>query len=366
METTVLDVEELRGAIRERLADGDLQAVRRGGEEGGGFERALWSELGELGWLGLSLPEEYGGLGMGFAEEAVLHEELGRHLTRLPVLPTLLAAHAIASAGTAAQKAELLPPIAEARCAASIALPFGRHPRSLPRVGADGSIGGSVAHVLYADSVDMLLLPVVEANGAIALCRVRRDAPGVSVRRDPAIDLTRDLGTVTLDRVKPASDAWLRPSPRQWSDLADLAAAALACDAMGAAQHILERTVEYMCTRVQFDRPIGSFQALKHRAASWKILQEAAGALARHAAGLIAGDSPERAAAASEAKFYACDAFAAIAGDAVQLHGGIGFTWEHECHLFLKRAKLSQVLFGTSTEHKERAAERLFQTGLPA
>jgi alkylation response protein AidB-like acyl-CoA dehydrogenase len=330
--------------------------VRKGGEEGGGFDRALWSELAGLGWLGLSVPEEHGGLGMGFGEEAVLHEELGRHLTRLPVLSTLLAVHAIAAAGTPAQKEELLPAIAEGRIAASIALPFGRHARSLPRLAPDGTVSGSVPHVLYADSVDLVLVPVVEADGSLALCRIGPDTPGVSVRRDRAIDLTRDLGTVSLDGVKVPAGAWLRPSTQQWSDLVDRAAAALACDSMGGAAHILERTVDYMCTRIQFDRPIGSFQALKHRAASWKILQEAASSLARHAAGLIATGSPARAGTSSQARFYACDAFAAIAGDAVQLHGGIGFTWEHECHLFLKRAKLSQVLFGTSTEHKERAA----------
>ena len=134
----------------------------------------------------------------------------------------------------------------------------------------------------------------------------------------------------------------------------------LACDAVGGAAALLELTVDYLKVREQFGRPIGSFQALKHRAADWKVKIEATAALARHAGALLSAGSADASAAASSAKAYAVDTYAAFCGDAVQLHGGMGFTWEHPCHVFLKRAKLSQQLYGSSTAHKERAARFAF------
>jgi alkylation response protein AidB-like acyl-CoA dehydrogenase len=178
----------------------------------------------------------------------------------------------------------------------------------------------------------------------------------VTVTPRPTMDRTRSLCDVVFDDVEIAPEQVLNVTPAHWGELLDHASVALACDSIGGATHILEKTVEYLRTRVQFNRAIGSFQALKHRCATWKILQEAASALTSNAAQMLAADAEQRASSASSAKFYACDAYAAIAGDAVQLHGGIGFTWEHDCHLFLKRAKLNQVLFGSAIEHRERVA----------
>jgi alkylation response protein AidB-like acyl-CoA dehydrogenase len=361
VESIDLDLEELRDSIRKRLSDdGDLQSVRKAAEHGGGINRELWADVAALGWLGLPVPEEYGGLAQSAVALGVLYEELGRHLSRLPVMSTLLAAQALASGGTAEQKALWLPQICSGALIAAIGLDPARKGAGLPVLDEHGVLDGVVRHVLFADSADALFLPLRDTHGKIGLAIVHPTQQGVAIERRAAIDLTRDLCSVTLRGVRIAGGQRIDLSAQQWDDLDNAASLALACDSVGGALHILERTVDYLCTRVQFDRPIGSFQALKHRAASWKILQEAASALARQAGATIAANEPLRASTASGAKFYACDAYAAIAGDAIQLHGGIGFTWEHECHLFFKRAKLNQVLFGDTVFHKERVAQLAF------
>ncbi|MBP7337398.1 acyl-CoA dehydrogenase family protein [Niveispirillum sp.] len=358
-EDLTIDIAELRDNVRQVLAGrSNLQAVRAMAEAGGGIDRALWAEMAGLGWMGLAVAEDQGGLGLGLGELAVLYDGLGRHLARVPFLSTMLAAQALERAGDAAQKQRWLPAIAAGELAVSMVLPEGPE---LPALAADGTLTGVADHMPFADGAGLLAVPVrLAGGGQTALALLPPGEAGISITRKAAIDLTRDLCAVRIDGVRVAADRLLPLTSAQWEGLRDHACVALACDAMGGALHILERTADYMSTRVQFDRPIGSFQALKHRAATWKIWQEAATALAFNAAAQVAAGLPDAGAAASAAKFYACDAYAAIAGDAVQLHGGIGFTWEHECHLFLKRAKLNQALFGGSAFHKDRVAGLLF------
>lgn len=350
--------EELRGLAREFLqAECDFAAVRRLVQQPGNRGDALWSKIAELGWLGLGIEELHGGLGLGVAELCVLGEELGRALVPLPVGATLLAAQAIGIAGNAAQKARWLPPLAAGSRRATMALPAAGSTAALD---ARGKLQGKVECVLDADRVDDFLLPVRDPRGRWCLAVVEGKTAGVHVVPRPAIDLTRTLGDVVLTGVDLGPDALLTLADPEWTALINCAAVFTACDAVGGATHILERTVAYLGTRIQFDRPIGSFQALKHRAATWKILIESVTALTRHAAALGGTQDTESAAAASSAKFSACDAYIAIAGDAVQLHGGIGFTWDHECHLFLKRAHLDAVLHGHSRQHRERVAALVF------
>jgi alkylation response protein AidB-like acyl-CoA dehydrogenase len=204
--------------------------------------------------------------------------------------------------------------------------------------------------------VDELVLPVRGADSALSLAILAREEQGVEVETHDIIDLTRTLGEVRLTGVQVPPE---RIFPLA-AGLLDHAAVALACDSSGGAAHILERTVSYLGTRKQFDRPIGSFQALKHRAATWKIQLEAVAALTRHACDLLDSAAGGRSATASCAKFSAAETYVAIAEDSVQLHGGIGFTWDHECHLFLKRSRLNCELFGGSTQHRERVAELAF------
>ncbi|HZU64908.1 MAG TPA: acyl-CoA dehydrogenase family protein [Novosphingobium sp.] len=357
----MLDTEELREAIRTVLADRSGGVIAIPDEAGRGLDRALWQEMAGLGWLGLALPEEEGGLGLGLEHLAVLYEELGRELASVPVLPAMLAAGALVRHGGAEARARWLARLADGSCLAAIALPEAAAlpaaitlPAALPQIAADGRIAGAVDHVPFADVADLLLLPVRQADGALALALVPKGAAGLAITPRPLIDLTRSSARIVLEGAV-AADV-LAVDEEGWAALLDHAAMGLACDCVGAAEALLERTVDYLGMREQFGRPIGSFQALKHRMADWKVRIEAVKVLARHSAALLQAGSAEASAIASGAKAYAGDVFAAFSGDAVQLHGGIGFTWEHPCHLFLKRAKLSQQLFGSSATHKDRVA----------
>lgn len=332
---------ELRESFRELLsAESDSHAVRKMLDGDVELRSNLWAKVAELGWLGLAIEEKHGGLGLSLAEVAIGYEEFGRYLTPVPFMMTTLAAHAVTLAGTEAQKAQWLPRFASGETSAALTFPSRARSAHEP-----------LQHFVDADRVDVLLLPT---DGGLAI--VETGAAGLTITPRAAIDRTRSLNDVSCEAVEVAPERILRLTPAHWDELLDHASVALACDSIGGATRILEMTVEYLKTRVQFNRPIGSFQALKHRCATWKILQEAAHALTSNAAQMLAAEPAQRASSASGAKFYTCDAYAAIAGDAVQLHGGIGFTWEHDCHLFLKRAKLNQVLFGSAIEHQERVA----------
>jgi alkylation response protein AidB-like acyl-CoA dehydrogenase len=415
----LLSHEELRESFRELLsAESGSHAVRKMLDGDVELRSTLWAKMAELGWLGLAVEEKYGGLGLSLAEVALGYEELGRYLVPVPFVTTTLAAHAVALAGTEEQKGRFLPRLASGEISASLALALPEDPPPGPLPGTGGGdqnskffsnkaseqttggipqtgvtrtsvsqrdispqgvahtggspsgvrlepsdltsggvrLNGRLRHFVDANAVDVLLVPVFAENKVSGLAIVDRTAASVTVTPRPTMDRTRSLCDVVFDDVEIAPEQVLNVTPAHWGELLDHASVALACDSIGGATHILEKTVEYLRTRVQFNRAIGSFQALKHRCATWKILQEAASALTSNAAQMLAADAEQRASSASSAKFYACDAYAAIAGDAVQLHGGIGFTWEHDCHLFLKRAKLNQVLFGSAIEHRERVA----------
>ena len=352
-----LGIDELRQAVREVLTDRNSEAIEIPDEEGRGLDRALWTEMANLGWLALPVAEEFGGLGLGPAHLAVLYEELGRQMASVPILPTMLAAAAIARHGSRDVQARWLSAIAGGDCIAAIAFPGEGEGASM---GADGTVSGTVENVLFADVADLLLFPVSGESGVTSLAIVPRVTPGVEVVPRTLFDLTRSMAQVRLDRVAVADIELLEIGEPGWSALFDHAAMGLACDAIGGADALLGRTVEYLKIREQFGRPIGSFQAIKHRMADWKVGIEAARMLARHCAAAISDGQDSASQTASGAKAYACDTYAAFAGDAVQLHGGIGFTWEHPCHLFLKRAKLNQQLFGGGKLHKERVARLAF------
>ena len=361
-EEFAIGIEELRDSVRQVL-DEHLAATGDAipGEDGRPVDAVLWQQMTELGWLSLCIGEDHGGLGLGAAHAAVLHEELGRALASVPMLSTLLAAEALARGGSAAQQAAWLPRLAAGEIMTAIQLP--RDGAALPRL-SDGRLSGRWLHLLFGDVASLLLLPV-ETDTGIAFVLLDSGSDGLTVERRPTVDLTRSLAEAVADDVAIGEEQVLPLDVVLADHLRNQSAAALACEAVGAAAAILARTIDYMGVRVQFGRPIGSFQALKHRAANWKVVLEAATALARHAADAIAAGEPDVSSIASSAKFYACDIGAAIAADAIQLHGGIGFTWEHVCHLFLKRAKLNQQLFGSSTEHKERVARLAFATSEP-
>lgn len=371
MSESGITTDELRDSIRELLqADGDLGVVRLdrtltpARDDGGRRMNSqaalddLWGKMASLGWFGLAIGEQHGGLGLGFSEIGVLYEELGRFLVPLPVLTSLLAADSVTVAGSDAQKSKWLPEFASGELRATLALPIGTV--ELPRLTDDHLVSGIVTDVLYADRVQQLFVPVRHSSGRVYLAIVSGSDTGCAIEPRPVIDLTRTMAKVSLVGVRVTPERLLPLDEAVWSRILDHASLALACDSVGGAARILEDTVAYLGTRRQFDRPIGSFQALKHRVATWKIQVEGISALTRHCAELSAQGGTERSALSSSAKASATEVYMAVAGDAVQLHGGIGFTWEHECHLFLKRAKLNAMLFGSVIQHKDRAADFAF------
>ncbi len=349
-----LATEELRDAIRDVLNDrrGGVYAIP--GEAGFGFDRELWQQMAELGWLALAIPEDAGGLGLGLKHLAVLYEELGRALATVPALSTMAVACAIAEHGSETLRARYLPVIAGGDCTAALGLP--QQGSVLTRDG-EGGVSGVLDGVVFGDVADIIVAPV-RGESTPVMAILRADTAGMNIVQRPLVDLTRSVARVEVNGVVP--DALIDMTSADWDALYDHTAVGLACDAIGGAAALFDMTVEYLKTREQFGRQIGSFQAIKHRMADWTAKLEAVSALSRHAAALVAAGDVTASATASGAKAYACDTYAAFAGDAVQLHGGIGFTWEHPCHLFLKRAKLGQQVFGSSTMHKERAATLAF------
>jgi alkylation response protein AidB-like acyl-CoA dehydrogenase len=349
----------LREAIREVLqhrSDSMLASARSGEVEQS--EAELWGEAAALGWLGLGITEEHGGLGLGFGALAVLYEELGRYAAPLAAMPALIAADVLSLAGNAGQRTEFVPKLAAGELRVVVTLPLQGQP--LPAYGADGTVSGHWSGLVKGATVDLLFLPVRKDATTIDMVIVDPRGEGVTVTTEFPIDLTRMLCSARLEGVLVDTSRRLTVTTAHWERLLDHASVALACDSIGGAAEILDRTVGYLCTRTQFGRLVGSFQALKHRAASWKVLFEGSRALTGHAAAALAAGLPEAAATASAAKASACDIYTSVAGDSIQLHGGIGFTWEHACHLFMKRARLNAALFGTTVQHRERVAAMAF------
>jgi alkylation response protein AidB-like acyl-CoA dehydrogenase len=359
--------DELRAVARRFVSEHYPSArVRALMETPEGNDPALWSMFAEMGWLGLEIPEEHGGAGMSFAELAVVIEELGRAVAPSPFLATVvLGAGAVIASGSQEQRSTILPRIASGDLLTTVALtgPSGRC--DLDSIDgrassvADGyRLDGHWGFVPDAHASSMLVVAAL-ADPGVSLFLVDADASGVEITPTPTVDRTRRLCRIDLDGVTVGPDALLgarggAAAVIGW--LLDRAAVALAADALGGAQRALEMTVEYAKERVQFGRPIGSFQAVKHHCADMLVAVETS----RVAAETAARDQPsapgEPSRWAAIAKSHCTDAYARVAGDGVQVHGGIGFTWEHDMHLYLKRAKLDQALFGEPSWHRERLA----------
>ena len=366
---------ELREMARAFLAEhSGSEAVRAAMESELGWDPAVWKQLGaELGWTAVLVPEEHGGLGLGQVEAMALMEVMGEALLCSPFFATVcLAGNAIAMAGTSAQQAALLPGIAEGTTTATLALGDAGAASAAERVSvtwrAEGGgvvLDGAAGHVPDGHSADLLIVPAREegSDGAdgLALFTVAGDADGLSRAPLPTMDATRRLGRITLDAVRVDAEARLGEA-RGADALAkalDLAAVALAAEQVGGAQRCLDLAVDYAKERVQYGRPIGSFQALKHTMADMMVDVEGARSAVYYAACAAAEDSDELPRLASMAKAVASDAYRRCAGDALQIFGGVGFTWEYDVHLYFKRARSSAVLLGEADEHRERVAREL-------
>ncbi|MET9087619.1 acyl-CoA dehydrogenase family protein [Streptomyces sp. NPDC004237] len=380
--------EQLRATLRRFLADkAPSEAVRRSMESADGHDPLLWRRMAdELGLLGLALPEEYGGFGGGPVELGLVLEELGRALLPSPYFATVaLAGQALAASGDEPAKGRWLPAIADGSLTGTLALteesgswhaedvtaeavPDKDDAEAVPdgdgdSDGAGHRVTGTKMFVVDGHSADLVLV-VARAAGGPRLFAVEGTAPGVTRTRLETLDPTRRLARIDLDGAPalpvgpagPAATAYLRR-------VTDLALVALAAEQAGGAQACLDAAVAYAKVRVQFGRPIGSFQAVKHKCADTLVKVEAARSAVYHALSLAAdppgsgepSGSPLSTAAAVAAVCCA-DAHTHAAKENIQIHGGIGYTWEHDAHLHLKRAKSSEQLLGSPAAHRRRLA----------
>lgn len=346
------DAAALRDVLRGLLArHGDSAAVRAAVTMPGGYDARLWARLcGEVGVAGLAVPEKYGGAGAGLAETLVALEELGRVLAPTPMLGSaVVAAQALLLAGDPEAGERLLPGIATGETLAALAWtgPAGDWSAAAVafRASAADVLDGEAHYVLDGDHAGVLLA-VADSPGGLRLYEVDTADPAVDRAATPALDVTRRLARVALHgaRGRPVGDRF--PLDR----LRDIACVALAAEQVGAASRALELTVGHVRTRVQFGQAIGGFQALQHRLADLHVLVESARSIC-HAA---AEGAPELAAAA---KVHCSETLRRVAAEMIQMHGGIGITWEHDAHLYFKRAHGAAYLFGSPQAHLARLAD---------
>ncbi|HVV30536.1 MAG TPA: acyl-CoA dehydrogenase family protein [Mycobacteriales bacterium] len=358
--------EELRRSLRRFLQQvSGREQVRALLTDDAGYDPAVWHRMAtELGLQGLALPEQFGGSGATFAELGVVFEEFGRALVCAPFLSSVvLTGHVLLAVDDPPAQARWLPGIADGTLLATLAVPAGAgHDRAAPLPQATASAGGwrldgTVMFVPDAQIAQLLLIAARTPAGT-SVFAVRAGATGLDRTALPNIDLTRRVSRVDLH----ATPAELI-GPQGGADAAlqralQLATVALAAEQVGGAQACLDMAVGYACTREQFGRPIGSFQAIKHQCADLQVQVVSARSAATWACGIASGeqDPAQLPLAAALAGAYCADAFVTAAKANLQIHGGIGFTWEHDAHLYLKRAKSGQLLLGTPDQHRDTAA----------
>jgi alkylation response protein AidB-like acyl-CoA dehydrogenase len=352
--------QDLRASVRRFLADRSPEAeVRRLSDTEQGFDPDVWKRMaGQLGLQGLGIPEEFGGAGAGHVELGIVLEEMGRALLCAPFLSTVgLAANLLLTSGDRAAQARYLPGIAEGGTVATVAVSAAGLPGAgvVARRTDDGwRLTGTEPYVLDGHVADLVLVPARTTAG-VALFAVEREASGLGRTLLTTADRTRRQARLTFTDTPGAPlDGGLPAMER----MLDLAAIALASEQAGGAARALEMSVGYAKTRVQFGRAIGSFQAVKHLCADLLLESESATSAARYAASAADEDAPDLPALASLVRFSCSDSFVKVAADTIQIHGGIGFTWEHPAHLYLRRARTSALLLGDPAFHRERYLRR--------
>ncbi|WP_374527085.1 acyl-CoA dehydrogenase family protein [Novosphingobium sp.] len=344
MEFAFTDEQQMIGeTARAFFAENATSERTRAAMAGNGIDQGLWTAFcQELGLSGIGIPESAGGAGLGMVELAIIAEAAGAQVAALPMLGSLaMAAQAIAAGGSAAQQADLLPALLSGDLIAGYV-----HDAALTANG--NSLTGSAGFVAHGASAGLFV--VTSNTGAWT---IRADAPGVTVTPLTTMDQTRPYARVTLAGAKgePLGDA-----PAAIAAAHRAGFVAVAAEALGGAQACLDRTVAYAKERVQFGRAIGSFQAYKHRLADMMIEIEQARSAVYWAACAVDEGSDEAELALHAAKSFAADTYFMCAGNQIQLHGGIGFTWEHDAHLFFKRARAIQAMLGDGNWHRERIA----------
>jgi alkylation response protein AidB-like acyl-CoA dehydrogenase len=365
--------EMLRSSAREFLAkECSPKTVRRLMESPDGFDAALWKKIADLGWTALGIPEQYGGVGT-FLDLVVVLEEAGRALLPGPFFSTMgLAVPVLLEAGTETQKKEALGAIASGAAKATLAMtePSGRWDASSVALTAKQSGGGwrldgvklFVPDAHTADYIAVAARSRGEGEEGITLFLVKGRPKGMTIQPLETLDMTRRWCEVRFDGVQLDADAVMGAPDKAWPQLKrglEWAAAALCAEMVGGVQKVLETSTEYAKTRQQFGKPIGIYQAVSHKLADMLVLSESGKSATYYAAWAVDADAPDRSLASSMAKAYVSDAYRKVAGDGIQVHGGIGFTWEHDMHLYFKRAKSSEVTLGDATYHRELVAQAL-------
>ncbi len=360
--------EELRKTVRSFLENkSSEEAVREQMETENGYDPAVWSQMGEqMGLQGLSIPEEYGGSGYGFVELGIVLEEMGRALLCAPFFSTaVLAANTLLQSGDEDAKQKYLPGIASGETIATLAYtePSGKWDESgitmeATKSGDGYTLSGTKSFVLDGHTAGLILVAAKTGAGT-SLFAVDGDAAGLTKTPLSTMDQTRKQAKLDFDNT-PAT--LIGEEGQGWNTLStvlDLAAVALAAEEVGGAQKVLEMAVDYAKVRVQFGRPIGSFQAIKHKCADMLLEVESAKSAAYYGMWCASEMNDELPSTASLAKAYCSEAYFHAAAENIQIHGGIGFTWEHPAHLYFKRAKSSELLFGDPTYHREQLAQRI-------
>jgi alkylation response protein AidB-like acyl-CoA dehydrogenase len=352
----------VRGFLREKSPG---REVRRLMEADRNRDDAVWAQMADqLGLPGMVVPTVYGGAGYGPAELAIVLEEMGRVLLVAPYFATVaLAGQALATSGDEEAQERWLPGIADGSLTATLAVAEGSGSWDLGEVtvsaepaGGHWNVSGTKLFVVDGHSADLLLV-VARAPDGLGVFGVERDAPEVERAKLDTLDMTRELASVML-RGAPAVRVGAGQDAMTWlSRVGDLALAALAAEQIGGAARCLELSVEYAKVREQFGRPIGSFQAIKHKCANMLLEVQCGQSAVYHASAALAEGQPDASIAATLAYAYCSRAFTHAAKECIQIHGGIGYTWEHDAHLYLRRAKSSELLFGPPARQRARLAE---------
>ncbi|KEQ19673.1 acyl-CoA dehydrogenase family protein [Endozoicomonas numazuensis] len=382
MEFAFTDEQEMiRDSAESFLQDvSTSEAVRSAMVTEAGYDSELWQRIcSQMYWQALTIPEEYGGLGLGYVELTILLEEMGRRLLCSPFFSTVgLGVNALLVAGNETQKQQWLPQIAEGSLTATLAYTSRNRWDAnsvdvIARAEGDGYVlSGTYKYVPDGHTADLLVIaarsPDSQGQEGISLFALPAQADGVSRKWTPTMDQTRKQAEISLDNVFISADSLLGKSGEAWADLEkvlQLAAIAVSAEQCGGARQALDLTVDYTQERVQFGRTIASFQAIKHRAADMMVQVECSRSAIYYAAcvaqealfdGAVGDELPV---ASALAKAYCSDAFFHCAAESIQLHGGVGFTWEYDPHLYFKRAKSTETFLGNGAYHREKIAQAI-------
>ncbi|MFB9744118.1 acyl-CoA dehydrogenase family protein [Pseudonocardia sulfidoxydans] len=362
------ELDDLRASVRQFLANRNSEdTVRALMTTHAGYDEGVWKQMAQqLGLQGVHIPEEYGGAGFGHVELGIVLEEMGRSLLGGPFFPTVvLAANALLLSGDEQAKRRWLPPIAEGNLLATVAFtedagswdPAVVATTAVPAAGGH-ELTGTKSFVLDGHTAGLLLV-TARTDAGVGVFAVDADARGLTRTPLNTLDQTRRQATVRLDRTPAVLVGADGGGTEVLTAVLDLAAVGLAAEQVGGAQRVLDMAVEYAKVRVQFGRPIGSFQAIKHKCAEVLVEVESARAAMQYALWCADEHNGELPVVACLAKAYCSETYFRATAENIQVHGGIGFTWEHPAHLYFKRAKSSELLFGDAAYHRELLVHRI-------